>query len=140
MTTRFAKLTIALLTTFLASACKSPPVTVLTEQYTNWKSYALTSEIFAATGSPMISVREGHFLPNFIALSEFTPTGLRPPPFGVEWVARHRFHGNCGDAQYVITNPQWYEGVIGFVTNADGDLPCELAVLEVRPPKLFKNS
>jgi hypothetical protein len=124
----------------LGLGCRSAPVSWVKAEHTTSKSYVLNEERTAVPGSPMLAVREGNFLPNFIALEPLEATGLRPVPRGLQWIARHDYHGACGDGRYVITNSAWYRATVGFIVNANGALPCEYAVLEVRPPRFLKNS
>lgn len=115
----------------LAWACARPPVSILQPRYQDIKSYRLGEPITAATGTVMISSQEGMVVPAFRSVRSIQPEGLSSAPPGLTWVAWHRFEGECGDVEYVITSPDYYGGTIGFAVDAEGELACEAATVRV---------
>ncbi|HYC54640.1 MAG TPA: hypothetical protein VEL28_06860 [Candidatus Binatia bacterium] len=73
-------------------------------------------------------------LPGFVLSQELPLEGARPPLPGGLWPARILYGGPCGGT-YVLTNPSFYNEVLGIVVDENGAISCQKPVVQIRGSK-----
>lgn len=129
---------VIVLVSIMLGACASLPITRLESTDEPWTNYTIGREQRAPTGSAMVEwIGRAHFLRGYVMVTpvEVVSIGRQPPRDDSAWGARYAYHGSCAGGRYVITNRGFYREAIGIIVAADGTIPCEASVLQIRGAK-----